>query len=62
MSTTPAKMKKAKEAMANAESILHELIYQAREDGALSHHPEIAALADEAKTQVKNLRNARINL
>ena len=62
MTATPARTKKAKEAMADAESYLRELIYQLREDGVLDHYPEIAALADEAKAQVEGLRKARISL
>ena len=62
MNATPARVKKAKEAMADAESHLRELIRQMREDGILDTHPEISALADEAKAQVEGLRQARINL
>ena len=62
MDATPARTKKAKEVMADAESYLRELIYQLREDGILETHPHIAALADEAKAQVEGLRKARINL
>ena len=62
MAATPARVKKAKETMADAESHLRELIRQLREDGVLDSHPEIAALADEAKAHVEGLRKARINL
>ena len=62
MNTTPARTKKAKEAMAEVESCIRELVYRLREDGVLESHPEIAALADEAKVHVEALRKARINL
>ena len=62
MKATLARTKKAKEAMAEVESYIRELVYRLREDGIRDHHPEIAALADEAKTQVEGLRRARINL
>ena len=62
MGATPARTKKAREVMADAESYLRELIHQLRELGVLDHHPEIAALADEAKAQVEGLRKARVNL
>ena len=62
MNATPARTKKAKEVMADAESFLRELIYQLREDGILETHPEISALADEAKVQVEAPQKARINL
>jgi len=62
MNATPARTKKAEEAMAEVESYIRELVHRLREDGLLDHHPEIAALADEAKAHVKALRKARINL
>jgi len=62
MNATPARTKKAKQAMAEVESYIRELVHRLREDGLLDHHPEIAALADEAKAHVKALRKARINL
>jgi len=62
MNATPARTKKAKEAMAEVESYIRELVYRLRTDGVLDHHPEIAALADEAKARVECLRKARINL
>jgi hypothetical protein len=62
MTATPARTKKAKETMVDAEGYIRELIHQLREDGVLDHYPEIAALADEAKAQVDGLRQARINL
>ena len=62
MNATPARTKKAKEAMAEVESYIRELVHQLREDGILDHHPEIAALADEAKAHVEGLRKARIDL
>jgi len=62
MNATPARTKKAKEAMAEVESYIRELVYRLREDGILESHPEIAALADEAKATVEGLRKARINL
>jgi len=62
MNATPARTKKAKQAMAEVESYIRELVYQLREDGLLDHHPEIAALADEAKARVEALRKARVNL
>jgi len=62
MNATPARTKKAKEAMAEVESYIRELVHQLREDGVLDHYPEIAALADEAKVQIASLRKARINL
>lgn len=62
MNATPARTKKAKEAMAEVESYIRELVHQLLADGLLDHHPEIAALADEARHQVEGLRKARINL
>jgi len=62
MNETPARTKMAKEAMAEVESYIRELVHQLRADGVLDHHPEIAALADEAKATVEGLRKARINL
>jgi len=62
MNATPARTKKAKEAMAEVESYIRDLVYRLREDGVLDHHPEVAALADEAKVHVECLRKARINL
>ena len=62
MNATPARTKKAKEAMAEVESYIRDLVYRLRQDGVLDHYPEIAALADEAKHQVEGLRKARINL
>lgn len=62
MNATPARTKKAKEAMADAESYIRDLIHQMREDGVLDHYPEIAALADEAKAHAEQLRSARIDL
>jgi hypothetical protein len=55
-------MRKAKQAMAEVESYIRELVHRLREDGILDCHPEIAALADEAKAHVEALRKARINL
>ena len=62
MNATPAQTKKAKEAMAEVESYIRELVYQLRADGILDSHPELAALIDEAKAHVEALRKARINL
>ena len=62
MNAAPAARKRAKAAMADAESYLRELIHQLREDGILDTHPEISSLADEAKAQTDGLRKARINL
>jgi len=62
MNATPARTKKAKEVMAEVESYIRELVCLLRADGLLDHHPEIAALADEAKAHVEALRKARINL
>ena len=62
MNATPARTKKAKDAMAEAESYIRELVHQLRADGVIDHHPEIAALADEAKARTDALRKARINL
>jgi hypothetical protein len=62
MNATPARTKKAKEAMAEVESYIRDLVHQLREHGILDHHPEIVALADEAKAHVEGLRKARINL
>ena len=56
MNATPARTKKAKEAMAEVESYIRELVWQMRQDGIVENHPEIAALADEAKAHVKALR------
>jgi hypothetical protein len=62
MNATPARTKKAKQAMAEVESYIRELVHQLRTDGILDQHAEIAALADEAKARVEALRKARINL
>ena len=62
MTATPARTKKAKQAMAEVESYIRELVHQLRADDLLDHHPEIAALADEAKAHVEVLRKARIDL
>ena len=62
MNATPAKTKNAKVALADAESLLREMVWQMRQDGILESHPELAALADQAKTTVESLRKARINL
>ena len=56
------RISKAKNVMAEVESYIRELVHRLREDGVLDHHPEIAALADEAKAHVQALRKARINL
>ena len=62
MNATTARTKNAKEAMADAESLIRDLVYHLREDGILEHQPEIAALVDEAKAHVEALRKARIDL
>ncbi len=62
MYATPARRSRAKDAMAEVESYIRELVYQLRTDGILDHHPEIAAMADEAKAHVEALGKARINL
>jgi hypothetical protein len=62
MNATPARTRKARKAMAEAESYIHELVCHLRGDGLLDHHPEIAALADEAQAHMKALREARIGL
>jgi len=62
MNAMPARTKKAKEALADAESLIRDLVYHLREDGILEHHAEIAALVDEAKAHVAALRKARVNL
>jgi len=62
MNATPARTKKAKQAMAEVESYIRELVHQLCTDGLLDHRPEIAALADEAKAHVEALRKARIDL
>ena len=62
MNATSARTKNAKEAMADAEGLIRDLVYHLREDGILDHHPEIAALADEAKAAVEALRRARTDL
>ena len=62
MNATPARTKKAKEAMAEVESYIRELVCQLRADSLLDHRPEIAALADEAKAHVEALRKARVDL
>ena len=62
MNATPARTKNAKEAMAEIESYVRDLVHQLHKDGVLDHHPCLAALVDEAKGQVEDLRKARINL
>lgn len=62
MNATPAKTKNAKVALADAESLLREMVHHLRQDGIFEGHPEIATLADEAKATVASLRKARINL
>jgi len=62
MNATPAKTKNAKIALADAESLLREMVWQMRQDGILESHPEIAALADQARATAEALRKARINL
>lgn len=62
MNATPAKTKNAKVTLADAESLLREMVWQMRQDGILESHPELAALADQAKETVESLRKARINL
>ena len=62
MNATPAQTKNAKVALADAESLLREMVWQMRQDGILESHPELASLADQAKTTVESLRKARINL
>ena len=62
MNATPARTKKAKEMMTDAENYIRNLIDRLREDGVLDHYPEIAALADEAKAHTDALRRARIDL
>ena len=62
MNATLAQTKNAKVALADAESLLREMVWQMRQDGILESHPELAALADQAKTTVESLRKARINL
>ena len=62
MNATPAKTENAKVALADAESLIREMVWQMRQDGILQSHPELAALADQAKTTVESLRKARINL
>ena len=62
MNATPAATKRAKAAMADAESYIRDVVHQLREDGILDTHPEIDALVDEAKAQVEGLRKARTNL
>ena len=62
MNATPAATRRAKAAMADTESYIRDVVHQLRELGLLDHHPEIAALADEAKAQVESLRKARISL
>ena len=62
MDATPAKNKNAKVALADAESLIREMVWQMRQDGILESHPELAALADQAKVTVESLRKARINL
>jgi len=62
MAATPAKIKNAKVALADAESLIREMVWQMRQDGIVESHPELAALADQAKATVESLRKARINL
>jgi hypothetical protein len=62
MNATPAKTENAKVALADAESLIREMVWQMRQDGILESHPELAALADQAKATVESLRKARINL
>jgi hypothetical protein len=62
MNATPAKIKNAKVALADAESLIREMVWQMRQDGILESHPELAALADQAKVTAKSLRKARIDL
>lgn len=59
MNATPAGIKNAKRAMTHAEDYILELVRRLQEDGVLDHHPEIAALADEAKTHAEGLRRSR---
>ena len=62
MNATLAQTKNAKVALADAESLLREMVWQMRQDGIIESHPELAALADQAKATVESLRKARINL
>ena len=62
MNATPASTKKAKATMADARDFIRTLIGQLHEDGILDSHPEIAALADEAKTHTDALRTAMLTL
>ena len=63
MNATPARTKKAKTAMADAETYIRALArILATHPEALAYDPELAALADEAPAQARALRYARIDL
>ena len=62
MHATPARRKKAREAMGIAQDVLIEMVRQLGEEGLLESHPEIAALADEARAAAHALHKARTAL
>jgi len=63
MTMTTAGTKKAKTAMADAETYIRALArILATHPKVLEYDPELAALADEAPAQANALRNARIDL
>ena len=62
MYSTPATTKIAKATMTTAENLIVDLVEQLQEDGILDSYPELAALADEAKTTVEALCQANSNL
>ena len=48
--------------MADAEGFCRHVARRVDEIDGIEHHPELAALIDEAKAHVEALRKARINL
>jgi len=62
MNATPAQIRNTKNAMADAEGFCRHIARRVAEIDSIEHHPELAALSDEAKAHVEALRKARINL
>jgi hypothetical protein len=62
MNATPAKLRNAKNAMADAEGFCRHVARRVAEIDGIEHHPELVALIDEAKAHVAALRKTRINL
>ena len=62
MNATPARLRNAKNAMADAEGFCRHVARRVGEIDGIEHHPELAALIDEAKAHAEALRKARINL